>query len=65
MTGDDTDEINRLFAEALGSIETISHYECRDCGLVFDSGREARRHMFGEHDDPLGIKTVRESDLDE
>jgi len=57
-----SDDINRLFAEALAEHNKILGYECRDCGQQFNSGRKGRRHMFNEHDDPLGLKKLTEGE---
>lgn len=54
-----TDEIERAFAEATKKLGSIDHYECRNCGETFESGRDARQHMFSEHDNPKGVETIR------
>lgn len=55
-----TDEIDKAFAEAASEVDRTKEYECRNCGLTFQSGRDARQHMFSEHDNPKGIKRVTE-----
>lgn len=53
---DDTDPIDEVFADAISKMEATTGYECRNCGLLFESGRDARQHMFKDHDDPKGVK---------
>jgi hypothetical protein len=55
-----TDDINRIFTETLAGGDEILGYECRDCGQTFNSGRDGRQHMFREHDDPTGLKKLKE-----
>jgi hypothetical protein len=55
-----SDEINRIFAEASAAVDEITGYECRNCGEVFNIGRNGRQHMFNEHDNPLGLKKLTE-----
>jgi len=49
------DEIDKAFADALHEASKTTGWECRDCGRLFDSGRDARQHMFKEHDNPKGV----------
>jgi hypothetical protein len=55
-----SDDINRIIAETIAEHDKILGYECRDCGKTFNSGPKGRRHMFSEHDDPLGLKKLTE-----
>jgi len=54
-----TDKINELLTEALANQDKIVGYECRDCGNQYSSGRDARQHMFKEHDDPMGLRKIK------
>jgi hypothetical protein len=55
-----TDKINELLSEALTERDEIIGYECRDCGKQFTHGRDGRQHMFRQHDDPLGLRKLKE-----
>lgn len=59
---EDTDPIDKAFADAIETMEQTTGYECRNCGRIFDSGRDARQHMFSEHDNPKGVKRHTKND---
>lgn len=56
-----TDELTQAISNTLREKRTIVGYECRNCGQVFTSGRDARQHIISRHDSPHGLKTLRES----
>jgi hypothetical protein len=53
-----TDSIEKAIADAVQTHDKIDHWECRNCGTLFDSGRDGRQHMFAEHDNPKGLRKV-------
>lgn len=55
-----SDELDKSITEGLAKAGEINGYECRNCGLMFDNGRDGRQHMFSEHDNPKGLKPLKE-----
>jgi|APHM01.1.fsa_nt_gi hypothetical protein len=60
-----TDEIDKAIAETLAGREQTTAWACRNCGLMFDSSRDARQHCFGEHEEPMGIKRLTDNEADD
>lgn len=58
---EDLEALDRAVA-GVESRGEITGWECRKCGALFESGREARRHLADHEDGHRGLKIRREGE---
>lgn len=55
-----TNKLDEIIVDAIFNSDETVAWECRTCGQRYDVGRDARQHMFSQHDNHLGIKKVKD-----